>query len=209
MKQIGDWALPDVDTYFAPHCTIGFQLDHLQAAFPFVRKWDLAVDVGAHVGFWTRELASRFAVVHAVEPADDAFNCLESNVASCRNVVLRHAAAGIAAGTCTVADDPARSGNTGARFITFGGTCPVIAVDDLQLEACDLLKVDVEGYEDQVLRGAEATIAKHRPVIVMETDKRFAWSRYRVADKAAEQRLLSLGYRVAVHMRPDKVFVPN
>ena len=35
-------------------------------------------------------------------------------------------------------------------------------VDDLGLASCRLIKVDVEGFEAQVLRGAAATIARHR-----------------------------------------------
>ena len=58
-----------------------------------------------------------------------------------------------------------------------------------------------------MLQGARRTIKRCHPVIIMETDKRFARARYGVPDDTAEKTLLGWGYRVAVHMRPDKVFV--
>ena len=39
-----------------------------------------------------------------------------------------------------------------------GHTIPVIALDDLQLSRCDLIKADVQGMEREVLVGAAATI---------------------------------------------------
>lgn len=207
MKRAGEWDLPDSDQYFASFATTGFQIDHLRAAYPFVSKWDVAVDVGAHIGFWARELADRFAMVHVFEPAADTFACLESNLRGRDNVVLRNAAVGARAGNCTINDDPKRGGNSGARFVGGGGQCPMVAMDDLGLPACDLLKVDVEGYEHEVLSGAVNTIERFRPVIVMETDKRFARARYGVPDDTAERKLIAMGYRVAAHHRPDKVFV--
>jgi FkbM family methyltransferase len=47
----------------------------------------------------------------------------------------------------------------------------VVAIDDLALPACDFLKIDVEGFEAQVLRGAQATIARCRPVLYVENDR--------------------------------------
>jgi hypothetical protein len=35
-----------------------------------------------------------------------------------------------------------------------------------------LIKIDVEGAEEQVLRGAERTLAEHRPLVVLEHDRR-------------------------------------
>ena len=208
MKKVGDWWLADDDTYFPQFAADGFQIDHLHAAFKHINHWRVAVDVGAHTGFWTKEMAARFEVVHAFEPADDSFECLSANLAGCANVTLYHAAAGLKAGFCFLKEDARRPGNTGARFIepTVGET-PMKAIDDLELPHCDFLKIDVEGFEYQVLRGAMQTIRRCQPVISMETDKPFAKVRYGVSDNKAELDLIGLGYKVVEHMRPDKVFV--
>ena len=46
----------------------------------------------------------------------------------------------------------------------------VIRIDDLRLNRCDLIKVDVEGMECDVLEGSRETIAKHRPVLFIENN---------------------------------------
>jgi FkbM family methyltransferase len=213
------WWLPSVDVYFsgvvpalsdghAPKRN-GFQREHLLEAFKHVRAWEMAVDVGAHVGFWTRDMADRFMKVHAFEAASDTFRCLEMNMAEFANVDVHNVAVGPWHGSCKVCEDETRAGNTGSRFIMpRGGSVAMVALDEFSLPACDLLKVDVEGFEEQVLEGAMWTIDAHRPVIVMETDKKFARARYGTPDDGAERFLRRLGYREVAHMRPDKVFVP-
>lgn len=214
MNETAGWYLPAADSYFpkfiegGPPKRNGFMREHLQEAFKHVRKWEVAVDVGAHVGFWTRDMAERFARVYAFEAAGDTFACLSRNMAGFKNVELWHCAVGERAWFAEVQDDPTRIGNTGSRFIRSGqGVLPMNRLDDVGIAACDLLKIDVEGYEWQVLCGAEKLITDHRPVVIMECDKKFASPRYGVKDDAAEKFLLKRGYCEVAHMRPDKVFV--
>jgi FkbM family methyltransferase len=44
-------------------------------------------------------------------------------------------------------------------------------VDSLNLAACHLIKIDVEGFEAQVLRGAAETIRRFRPLLYVENDR--------------------------------------
>ncbi len=48
----------------------------------------------------------------------------------------------------------------------------IIPVDALGLARCELIKIDVEGMEGEVLAGAASTIARHRPVLYVENDRR-------------------------------------
>ncbi len=206
MRQSNGWWLPDSDRYFADFTKDGFQLDHLDAALQHVTAWDCALDIGAHVGLWTRVMGDRFKLVVAFEAARDTFDCLVKNV-SMPNVATHHLAVGNANQFVTIGDDPTREGNTGARFIRLGtGDVQMIPVDDLGLVNCNFMKIDVEGFEAGVLKGARKTIQQHWPVIIMETDKRFARARYGVPDQAATGLLIDWGYKVVEHIRPDKVF---
>ena len=44
-----------------------------------------------------------------------------------------------------------------------------ITLDSLELEQLDFIKIDVEGSEWQVIDGAMKTLAKYRPMIILET----------------------------------------
>lgn len=216
-QEVGGWFLPGKDSYFprfvegAAAKKNGFQRDHLEAAFNYVKAWDVAIDVGAHCGFWAVPMGQRFARVYAFEPAEDCFVCLQKNVSELPNVQTFNAAVGDTPGHCILKDDFRKPSNTGARFVrkTDEGPTPMVALDELGFLACDLLKVDVEGFELPVLVGARKTIKRYRPVIIMETDKNFSWDRYKVPKNAAEEWLLAQCYKVVEHMRPDKVFVPG
>lgn len=213
------WYLPKGDNYFAqfmpgpPRKQNGFQREHLLEAFKYVKQWRMAVDVGAHVGFWTWDMAHRFERVYAFEAAPDTYDCLVKNMADQPHVVTANFACGDKNGRCRVITDESRKGNTGSRFVVAGERpgepdVPMVAIDELHLaEPCGLLKVDVEGFELQVLQGAMKLIETHKPVIIMETDKKFSRDRYGVPHGASEQLLVAKGYRCVAHMRPDKVFV--
>jgi FkbM family methyltransferase len=67
---------------------------------------------------------------------------------------------------------------------------PVRRLDEFDLGAIGFVKIDVEGHEESVLRGAVDTIASHRPAMLIEMEERHrAGSRERVA-----RRLEDLGY---------------
>jgi FkbM family methyltransferase len=212
----GGWFLPDRDGYFSAQIPEGqtvkknnFQSHHLQVAFDYVRNFRVAVDVGAHVGFWTYDMAQKFKEVHSFEPAVDTFECLEKNVGDMPNVKIYNFALGHKeekAELCTDANLKRRD-NSGARFVMPGrGHTTIRALDSFPWEHLDLLKIDVEGFELAVLKGAEQNIVLHHPCIIMETDKRFS-HRYGWQHGTAEKFLLKHGYKEVAHMRPDKVFI--
>jgi FkbM family methyltransferase len=222
MRRIrSGWFLPPFDTYFdgvvgptyrpgAPPKSNGFMREHLLEAFRHVRKWDVAVDVGAHCGFWAFDMAQRFDKVYCFEPTPANFACLVKNLEECPNVELRNAAVGAAAGHCTVHNDSQRPGNSGSFFVQPAADGPIemIRLDDLDLPGCDLLKVDVEGYELKVLTGARKLIKRFRPVIIMETtDTKFKGRYPDILRDEAQRWLARCGYREVWAGRPDKVFV--
>jgi FkbM family methyltransferase len=224
IKQPEGWYLPKADTYFSQFVPVrfmpgpppkrnGFMREHLHEAFKFVKGWHVAIDVGAHVGFWTWDMAHRFERVYAFEPANDTYDCLVKNVGTLPNVTTANFAIGEANGRARMCDDEKRPGNTGSRFIMPGEeagqeSIPVVALDAMTFEACDLLKIDVEGFELQVLKGARELIERFRPVISMECDKKFE-RRYNVMLGSAEKLLMAAGYICVAHMPPDKVFQFN
>lgn len=200
------WKLPEADSYFAPLLTDdGFQIDHLRVALGYVRAWRTAVDGGAHVGTWTCWMAQRFGRVLAVEPAEDAFECLFANTRRLDNVVRLRAALGAAPGVASVLDDARRPGNTGARYLGPGNDVEVLRLDDLELEDVDFVKLDIEGGEFHALQGMEATLRLCKPVVCVE-EKHFG-ERFGVRPGAALEFLRMLGAREAEAIGKDHVFL--
>jgi FkbM family methyltransferase len=217
MRSVNGWFVPNDDNYFdkflegLPPKQNGFQREHLMEAFKHVKRWDYAVDVGAHVGFWAKDMAERFGKVYCFEPSPETFGCLCKNLVEFDNVELSCAAVGDKQRYCKIRRDDIRAKNSGSEYITIceNGPIRMVSIDDLNLPGCDFLKVDVEGFELAVLRGAKGTIAKYRPVISMECDKKFARSRFGWDDAEAMRFLTIRDYVEVAHMRPDRVFAPS
>ena len=218
MKQHNGWWLPDDDSYFIKFVEKtsfkknGFQREHLEEAFKYVKNFKYAVDVGAHVGFWAKDMAEKFERVYCFEPCPKNLGCLVKNMEEYPNVSITHYALGDKARKCSINRDIARGGNSGSEFIKVEdtGCIDMIALDDLELPGCDLLKIDVEGFEYAVLLGARKTIKKYNPVVIMECNKKFARRRYGWSDFEAEGHLKrTFEYREVAHMRPDKIFVSD
>jgi FkbM family methyltransferase len=168
--------LPDGEQHFAgknkktgkPVC-LDYQADRLKAAYAHVTDFTLAVDVGAHVGLLTRELAKRFGLVYAFEPHPANYECLQANTAHLPNVVALPFALGRA--QCTAGLEFESTGNSGDRQLVPGGVSVNVApLDDVDLHACGLIKIDVQGYELEVLEGARNTLCAFSPVVLVEIE---------------------------------------
>jgi FkbM family methyltransferase len=140
----------------------------------------VAVDVGANIGVLTLSLAQavgpRGAVV-AIEPQRAAYQLLCANLAlnEIGNVHAFHAAAGRSPGSAFIqVPDQTKPGNFGGAELTATGgeRVGMVSVDSLQLPACHFIKIDVEGQEQSVITGAAETIARFRPVLYVENDRR-------------------------------------
>ncbi len=161
----------------------------------------LAVDVGAHIGCHTVFMAKQVGpggAVFAFEAQRVIFQNLCANLAlnGLTNVRVFNAAAGSEEGTITVPDiDYEAEGNFGG--VSLGGDdgeqVPLTTIDGLGLPACHLIKVDVEGMEAEVIRGATETIKTHWPALYVENDRQ---------EKSADliELLLGLDYRLYWHM---------
>ncbi len=166
---------------------------------------DVVIEVGANIGAHTvlfAKLVGERGRVYAYEPQQVVFQTLCANMAlnSITNVECFHAAAGAEPGHVKIPDIHYHmEGNFGGVSVdafSNGRRVSVVTLDDsLSLHRCRLIKIDVEGWEHQVLTGAEQTIAQHRPVLHVENDR---------LDRSARliELLWSLDYRLAWHITP-------
>lgn len=127
---------------------------------------DLVVDVGAHIGCLTVALARRVGPqgrVVALEPQQHLFQLLTANMVINGLTCVQTIQAGAAArdGVLRVSNDTAgvlRNYGAGRLSESGGAEVAVRTIDSLKLEGCAVLKIDVEGMELDVLRGAQRTI---------------------------------------------------
>ncbi len=136
----------------------------LAAAMLFVEKRRRAIDIGAHVGLWSRWLVDFFEKVDAFEPIKEHAELFERNVVGNRwrlhNVALGSEARSVGM--------KLYSGDTGRSHVCGTGQTQMVRLDAFGFEDVDLIKIDVEGYELQVLRGAERTLLECKPIIIIE-----------------------------------------
>jgi FkbM family methyltransferase len=133
-----------------------------------VRSGDTIVDVGANVGSHAIPLAKAFGEstqVHAFEPHPRVFACLQANAALNRltNLHLYNLALGDREGEVAFSD--VRSDDLNRVLPDCSGSLtvpmkPLDSIERLSGEGITLLKIDVEGYELFVLRGAEDTLQR-------------------------------------------------
>lgn len=170
----------------------------------FVRAGDVVVDGGANIGAHTLHFASLVGDtgrVFAFEPQAALYHMLCANLALNRvyNVDARLAALGGAPGRAFVPPlDYEAQGNFGGVSMSGtppGGPVSVCAIDELDLRACKLLKLDVEGGELEALRGAADLVRRCRPVLFVENDR---------PQRSAEllEHMLGLDYRLYWHVAP-------
>jgi len=169
-----------------------------------VRPGRVILDIGAHIGAHTIFLAKATGPqgrVYAFEPQRILFQILCANVAlnGLENVYTQQRALGRAAGSITVPRlNYATTGNFGGLSLgswSQGEQVPMTTLDALNLPACHLIKLDVEGMEREVLAGAEQTLQRFRPVLYVEND--------REANSAPLiQQLLDWDYRLYWHLPP-------
>lgn len=175
----------------------------LEGAYVHCRAFRVVVQAGGNCGVWPRALGQRFDRVYTFEPCPVNFRCLAAN-ASEENIYKFNAALGRRPELVGLARDPR---NIGAHYVDRKtGEIPTMRVDDLALDACDLILLDVEGFEFNAICGAWETIKRHRPVIVVE-DRGFS-ERYGVAQGHIEKSLSSM-YRVIDRPHYDIVLVPK
>jgi FkbM family methyltransferase len=214
MKKAQGWVWPDheehlikwLDTTSPPiiNGRAAYQGRKQQAVLQVCRSFDTAIDVGAHVGLWSYNLARAFKHVEAFEPVPSHRDCFAINVKA-PNVVMHACALGAADGRVAMKSDPVSSGDT---QVTPGDEIDLLTLDSFAIKNVDLIKIDCEGYEENVVAGAVDTIAEWRPTIIVE-QKRDMAARFGLEPLGAVKLLESMGYRIVDNLGGDFIMVPK
>jgi FkbM family methyltransferase len=176
MYQAHRWWFPDQDTHFAEMLTKNiangglavYQEPVRRTSIKYCRDRDVALDIGANVGLWTRDLCQYFQQVIAIEPVADFRACLVKNVPT-TNLKIYDCALGAEASMIDMIITADNTGHSHVDPASFGqGKIQMQTLDNLNLPKFDYVKLDCEGYEFNIVRGGENCLKEYRPVIVVE-----------------------------------------
>jgi FkbM family methyltransferase len=126
---------------------------------------DLALDVGANIGYFTMLLAARCRDVWAFEPYPGVGERLARNVAGRPNVTVYDVAVSDREGTANLGLPADFDTNAGTAALTTGDGLEVrtVTIDEtLDGEAAGIMKIDIEGHELPALRGAQEALRERR-----------------------------------------------
>ncbi|MDO8562106.1 MAG: FkbM family methyltransferase [bacterium] len=141
-----------------------------------VKPGDTVVDIGAHIGYFTRRLskdAGPRGRVFAFEPEPGNFALLRENTRHCANVECVRAAVSDSSGTATLHIVP---GSTGCHsLVGLAGVplaVPTILLDEFiagkNMREVTVVKMDIEGGEPLALKGMSGLISSGKCALVME-----------------------------------------
>ena len=174
MKEVGGWWLPDneahIEQYFQSIKANAYQPLHQQVSVKQCSKFRTAIDIGAHVGLWARGLTEKFETVVCFEPCDEFADILLKNAP---NIAMVHRCAlGEQEGRVQLEIEP---DNTGSTHVARGATgdIPMFPLDHFGLDQVDFIKIDVEGYELEVIKGGFETFKRNDPVVIVEQKAKY------------------------------------
>ena len=185
MHEHYGWYFPDFETHFPKMLKKSvdkglrpeYQIAVRNRSIGLCSKRGTALDIGANVGLWSRDLVDNFAKVVAFEPVAVFRECLEKNVSG-PNFFISPLALGDHDTQATMIITEGNSGHSHLDPNTLGtGDVQVVKLDNLNIENVDYIKIDCEGYEYRVLQGAEQTVKRWRPIMVIEQKPHDAYSK--------------------------------
>jgi FkbM family methyltransferase len=207
----GLFIFPELDDYMVHWCFVG---DHekdagFQFSLSLIRPGNVVIDVGANIGLWSMGAARRVGTtgeVHAFEPVPDNMRRLSEHLRlnGIAQVTRQQRALADTAGQATFYTPT--NGNSGAGGLAARAgveaaiEVPVVTLDEYcaerRLHRVDVLKVDVEGGETLVFRGATQLLASPAaPIIFFETSDSVS-SLFQSSSKQVKTLLHEHGYSI-------------
>tara|TARA_Y100000592_G_scaffold99831_1_gene177397 strand:- start:1965 stop:2624 length:660 start_codon:yes stop_codon:yes gene_type:complete len=167
------------------------------------------VDVGANIGRWAKYFQKEYHQIFCFEPAHYNIECLKKNTEHDTNIYVRTYGLGESrhkASLSVAVKD--HLGSTMAKPDP-KGEIDIQRLDDQNLPDLDLLKIDVEGFETEVLRGGENIIKEKKPLIAIERHA-FNYNLLGKTKKESHLYLQSLGYEMMFKLTRDCIYgIPN
>jgi FkbM family methyltransferase len=189
------------------------EIDLPEYLMKHVKNKQVMIQAGGNMGWFTKLYAQQFERIYVFEPDPVNFVCLNLNVPD-RHVIKIQSCLGNTRELNSITSQEhdrgknhVMRGNDLIKRTKKGGQLdyiPTLLIDDLNLDSCDFIHLDIEGYEYYALKGAENTIKNHRPIIAVE--KAGHESRYGLTWENIVDYLAEFGYRIIDTYRYEVIF---
>lgn len=179
--EIGDraYVLASDDDYLGQLGPV-FEPEMVRLFRTLVNPSDVVLDVGANIGCTALLLSQLARQVYVFEPAPSTFRFLQDNIAraGAANIVPLNLGLGADASTLPLTYAPSNraggyvsdqtSASRGHRSEAIEVRTLDAVMPDSAIPSVDFIKIDTEGFEPHVLRGARATLLTFKPTVVLE-----------------------------------------
>lgn len=166
------------DTSIVPSVISGdYETFELDIFMQLLKPGVTLLDIGANMGIYSLLAADKAKRIFAFEPVPENLSLLRKSVKanSASSVKVIPAAVGEKDGSVEMHIIPNSLGTHGIYADSESTlTVQIVSIDNFIKEhsvgKVDLMKIDVEGYEPYVVKGAIKTLKKYKPIILMELD---------------------------------------
>lgn len=160
------------------------------------------LDVGAWCGTWSNNMSKYADLVHAFEPDALHYECLLKN--KNYNVVPHHCAVGSQKAKVSLTE--VTKNFTQEKRVVPDGDILMTTVDSFAIKNIDLIKIDVEGYEMEVLKGADECLQQCTYVMIELNNNS---KKYGSSNGQITKYLNQKGFSQLIRTWPDVIFVNN
>ena len=164
------------------------------------KKFNLIIDVEAWCGTVSLSMQQYAKNIYCYEPNKLHYDCLARNLSVHSHVRLYNQALGNEDGFIKLTEEAATQ-NT--RVLREKGQTQINKLDSLDLQGVDFIKIDVEGLEMEVLKGAGKTL-ENVEYLMIELNGNS--EKYGSSKKDIKEHLKSLGFKVLLKTWPDTVY---
>jgi len=170
-----------------------YQSQELNSALDYCKNYRTAIDIGAHIGMISYQLSKKFKTVESFEIDTDIFECLKQNM---QNKITNVNIHNFGIGDKETSVDIKKTKKTFSTHVINNstGNYKIKTLDQLEIADIDFIKIDAEGFEPLIAKGAMQTIQKYKPIILYERKdhpQRYGYQRDSLLDI-----LQPLGYKM-------------
>lgn len=181
MKLYKKWYFPEDEEHFVKYLDeLGvdeYQKKQRDASFKFLDSHRTAIDIGANIGLWSRDICKTFKKAILFEPFPKNIECLKKNLETFNNFEILEVALSNESGKIDLHYNDNNVGESTIRknkLANFQDSMKVDVkrLDDYSFNEIDYIKIDVQFHELEVIQGAINTLTNNNPVLCIESARR-------------------------------------